>query len=139
MVPPLAIEIQALTKRFKNGVLANDAIDLDVPAGAIFGLLGPNAAGKTTLVRQLTGDLVPSSGRVHVFGVDVLREPNAAKRLMGIVPQEGDVFMALTPEEHLRLFGQLRGLSRAGAGARAEELLGLLDLWEHRKKRSLHR
>jgi ABC-2 type transport system ATP-binding protein len=138
MSTPPAIHIKGLTKRFKKGVLANDAIDLEVPAGIIFGLLGPNGAGKTTLVRQLTGELVPSSGSVHVLGIDVLRDPYAAKRVMGTVPQEADVFMALTPEEHLRLFGQLRGLNRSDARARAQELLHLLDLWEHRKKHSLH-
>lgn len=138
MGTPLAIDIRHLTKRFKNGVLANDAIDLGVPCGVVFGLLGPNGAGKTTLVRQITGELVPSSGSVHVLGIDVLREPHRAKPLMGIVPQEADVFMVLTPEEHLRLFGRLRGLSRAEAAARAQELLGLLDLREHRKKRSFH-
>jgi ABC-type multidrug transport system ATPase subunit len=133
-----AIAITGLTKRFKNGVLANDTIDLYVPAGAVFGLLGPNGAGKTTLVRQLTGELAPSSGSVHVLGVDVLRAPHLAKRLMGIVPQEADVFMVLTPEEHLRLFGQLRGLTRTHARTRAQELLSLLDLWEHRNKHALH-
>jgi ABC-type multidrug transport system ATPase subunit len=138
MGTPFAIDIRHLSKRFKNGVLANDAIDLGVPCGVVFGLLGPNGAGKTTLVRQITGELGPSSGSVHVLGIDVLQEPHRAKSLMGIVPQEADVFMALTPEEHLRLFGRLRGLSRAAAAARAQELLGLLDLREHRKQRSFH-
>jgi len=138
MGTPLAIDIRHLTKRFKNGVLANDAIDLGVPCGVVFGLLGPNGAGKTTLVRQITGELVPSSGSVHVLGIDVQQEPHRSKSLMGIVPQEADVFMALTPEEHLHLFGRLRGLSRVEAAARAQELLGLLDLREHRKKRSFH-
>src|SRR5262244_2424994 len=98
MSPPFAIDIRHLTKRFKNGVLANDAIDLGVPCGVVFGLLGPNGAGKTTLVRHITGELVPSSGSVHVLGIDVQQEPHRAKSLMGIVPQEADVFMALTPD-----------------------------------------
>jgi ABC-2 type transport system ATP-binding protein len=90
-------------------VLANDAIDLDVAAGIVFGLLGPNGARKTTLVRQLTGELAPSSGTLMALGLDVVRETMAVKRLMGTVPQEADVFMALTTEEHMRLFSRLRG------------------------------
>lgn len=86
-----AIEVRALTKRYKNGVLANDAISLDVRVGAVFGLLGRNGAGKTTLVRQITGQLKPTSGSILVHGIDVLREPLRAKRFMGVVSQEVDL------------------------------------------------
>jgi ABC-type multidrug transport system ATPase subunit len=133
----LAIDIRGLTKRFKGGVLANDAIDLEVRRGSIFGLLGPNGAGKTTLVRQLTGELAPSSGELRVLGVDVLREPLRAKGLMGIVPQEAGTFDGLTPTEHLRIFGQFRGLKRHQARLRTEELLRDLDLEAHRSKRAM--
>jgi len=69
-----AIQIRGLAKRYKTGVLANDAIDLDIPPGIIFGLLGPNGAGKTTLVRQLTADLAPTAGTIHILDIDVLRD-----------------------------------------------------------------
>jgi ABC-2 type transport system ATP-binding protein len=133
-----AISIRALTKRYKKGALANDAIDLDVPAGSIYGLLGPNGAGKTTLVRQLTGELLPTSGEITVAGVDVVRNPMAAKWLMGIVPQEAGTFEVVTTEDHLKLFGRLRGLGIGAARARAEQLMQQLDLLPHRDKQSRH-
>jgi ABC-type multidrug transport system ATPase subunit len=69
-----AIEIRGLTKRYRSGVIANEAIDLEVPAGSVLGLLGPNGAGKTTLVRQVTGELLPTAGSITVGGIDVARE-----------------------------------------------------------------
>lgn len=118
--------------------MANNAIDLDVPKGSVFGLLGPNGSGKTTLVRQLTGELIPTSGRIQVLGIDVLRDPMGAKRLMGVVPQEAGTFDLLTPSDHLLIFGRLAGLSLANARKRREELLRDLDLVEHRSKLSMH-
>jgi ABC-2 type transport system ATP-binding protein len=129
-----AIEVRALTKRYKSGVTANDAIDLDVPAGSVFGLLGPNGAGKTTLVRQLTGELLPTSGSISVLGIDVLREPLRAKSAMGIVPQEANLFDVVTTEQHLRIFGRFHGLSHADCRRRAQALLASLDLVAHRDK-----
>ena len=131
-----AITLRGLTKRYRNGALANDGIDLEIPRGSIFALLGPNGAGKTTLVRQITAELTPTSGEIDLLGVNVLREPLQAKRLMGVVPQEAMPFLHLRPGEHLALFGRLHGLSRALAGARAEALLDALGLREHVKKSS---
>jgi ABC-2 type transport system ATP-binding protein len=132
------IEISGLTKRYKNGVLANDAIDLTVGPGVIFGLLGPNGSGKTTLVRQLIGELLPTGGSVQVHGIDVLREPTRAKALMGVVPQESGTFDMLKADEHLRVFGRLQGLSLKVARERTEQLLQTLDLAPHRHKLSWH-
>lgn len=127
----LAIEVRALSKRYRNGVLANDRIDLSIPRGTVFGLLGRNGAGKTTLVRQITAELEPTAGEVRVHGVDVLREPLRAKGLMGVVPQEAAPYLHLTPTEHLSLFGRLHGLSRSQAQRRAQELMAALDLEQH--------
>ncbi len=135
--PPAAISISGLTKRYRKGALANDAIDLEVPRGTVFGLLGPNGAGKTTLVRQITGELSPTSGSVSLLGVDVLREPLRAKRLMGVVPQEAMPYFHMRPGEHLRFFGRLHGLSGRQADTRAEFLLDALDLRQHGKKAAL--
>jgi ABC-2 type transport system ATP-binding protein len=132
-----AIEIRGLTKRYKSGVVANDAIDLDVPRGIVFGLLGPNGAGKTTLIRQLTGELLPTSGEIRVAGIDAIQSPLRAKMLMGVVPQEAGTFNLLTPEEHLRIFGRLRGLNAATANERAEQLLSDLGLVDSRKQWSI--
>jgi ABC-2 type transport system ATP-binding protein len=97
----------------------------------VFGLLGPNGAGKTTLVRQITGELAPSAGEIRVLGTDVLRHPLAAKRLMGVVPQEANPYFHLRPGEHLALFGRLHGLDRRTAQRRADELVAALGLSEH--------
>ncbi len=128
-----AIEVVGLTKRYRNGTLANDAIDLVVPQGAALGLLGRNGAGKTTLVRQITGELQPTDGSVHVLGVDVVRDHVRARALMGVVPQEAEPYEELTPPEHLAFFGRLRGLSRREAAHRAQTLIEMLGLEPHRR------
>jgi ABC-2 type transport system ATP-binding protein len=131
-----AIEVRNISKRYRNGVLANDGIDLGVPAGSIFGLLGPNGAGKTTLIRQITGQLLPSGGSIHVGGVDVLREPLRAKRLMGVVPQEVSPIEHITARDHFLSFGRLHGLSGAEARRRTEALLAGFGLGPHADKMS---
>lgn len=127
----LAIEVRGLSKRYAKGQLANDAIDLKIEQGSIVAVLGPNGAGKTTLVRQLTGELAPSSGEISLFGVDVVRQPQAAKRFIGVVPQEVDPYPLIKPREQLEIFGQLHGLSRKAATRRAEELIDQLNLRPH--------
>jgi len=118
-------------------VTALDGVDLEVDRGEVFGLLGPNGAGKTTQVRQITGELAPTSGSVRVLGVDVVREPQRAKGLMGVVPQEAVPYPHLNAREHLSLFGRLHGLSAGRARERAETLIEALGLQEHAKKPSI--
>jgi ABC-type multidrug transport system ATPase subunit len=131
-----AVSVRALTKRYRKGVLANDAIDLEIARGRVFAILGPNGAGKTTLVRQITAELSPTSGEIDVLGVDVRRQPLRAKQLMGVVPQEALPYFHLRPREHLALFGRLHGLSSRAADARADELLDALGLRQHENKAS---
>lgn len=128
-----AIEVHRLSKRYRKGALANDSISLSIPGGIVFGVLGPNGAGKTTLVRQITGELAPTAGQVRVCGIDVARQPLAAKALMGVVPQEANPYDHLRPDEHLALFGRLHGLDRMAAQRRAGELLSALGLNDHRR------
>lgn len=130
---PAAIEVCGLTKRYRNGTLANDAIDLRVPPGRVLGLLGRNGAGKTTLVRQITGELQPTAGAIRVLGVDVVREHVRARALMGVVPQEATPYEELTPHEHLAFFGRLRGLGRREAARRADALVETLGLAPYRR------
>ena len=132
----LAIEVSNLSKRYGRGVLANDNIHLQVAPGELFSLLGPNGAGKTTLVRQITGELMPTDGEVRVFGIDVVRQPREARRLLGIVPQEAGLFGYLTVREHLRYFGRLRGLSTQAVAGRVQELMQELNLTEHGRKQA---
>ena len=134
MTSDIPIKVTGLTKRYMGGVLANEGLDLEVPPGIVFALLGPNGAGKTTLVRQLTGELAPSSGEIRVLGVDVVRDPIRAKRLMGVVPQEASPYGHLTAREHLVLFGRLHGLTRQEAAQRAEVLMVALGLQNHEAK-----
>ena len=126
------LEIRDLNKRYKSGVWANRDITLNAEPGEILGILGPNAAGKTTLVRQITTELLPTSGEVRVLGHDVVAHPDTVKALLGIVPQEAELFDYLTVYQHLRIFGKLRGLFPRDAARRAEELVGDLRLDDHR-------
>ncbi len=128
--PPLVV--RDLNKRYKNGTWANRDISLTTEPGEILGILGPNGAGKTTLVRQITTELLPTSGQIHVLGLDVVAQPVRVKSLMGIAPQEADLFDYLTVSQHLRIFAKLRGLTPSRAARRAEELASDLDLLDHR-------
>ncbi|SEL51895.1 daunorubicin resistance protein DrrA family ABC transporter ATP-binding protein [Streptacidiphilus jiangxiensis] len=124
-----AISVQGLTKRF-GSLTALDGVDLDVPAGTVFGLLGPNGAGKTTAIRILTTILRPTSGRAEVLGHDVVREPAVVRGLIGLAGQYAAVDPNLTGRENLRLIGRLTRLPRRRFRPRADELLerfGLAD------------
>jgi ABC-type multidrug transport system ATPase subunit len=133
-VPPSgqAVSVRGLVKEYRDGTRANRGIDLEVRRGEVVAVLGPNGAGKTTFLRQLTTELRPSGGEISVFGIDVVREPQRAKRLMGITPQEAGTFDTLSVRQHLQLFARLKGLSRrqsAEATTEIGELLGLTDHW----------
>ena len=130
--PPL--EVRDLQKRYKDGTRANRGITLSAESGEILGILGPNGAGKTTLVRQITTELLPTSGEMRVFGHDAVAEPSVVKSLIGVVPQEANLYYYLTVYQHLRIFGRLRGLSLRGARRRADELIEELELTEYRDK-----
>ncbi len=132
VVSDLPLTIDRINKRYGSGPHANIDISLTAQPGEMLGILGPNGAGKTTLVRQITTELIPTSGSIRVFGVDVVSDPIGVKNMMGVVPQEAQLFELLTVYETLRIFGKLRGLSSQDAGRRAEELLSDLRLAEYR-------
>ena len=117
------IRTEKLTKRYPGDVLAVDALDLDVPAGEIFGLLGPNGAGKTTTVGLLTTRIIPTSGRAWVGGIDVLAEPAVAKQAIGVVAQTNTLDRSLTAWDNLYYHGRYFGMSVREAHAAADELL----------------
>jgi ABC-type multidrug transport system ATPase subunit len=93
---------------------ALDEFTLHVTAGEIVGLIGPNGAGKTTFVEVVTGLIRPDAGTVVIGGVDALRHPRRAQELLGVCPQETALYPSITVAGHLRLFGTLAGLRRAG-------------------------
>ncbi len=121
------IEIEGLVKRF-GAHTAVAGLDLKVAPGEIFGFLGPNGAGKTTTVKMITGLLKPTSGRVRVAGHDVAQDPIAAKRAMGLVPDEPFVYPKLTGAEYLRFVGELYGARLDDMKRRVPELLEMFEL-----------
>ena len=101
------IEIAKLTKTYGKVVALND-VSLRVDAGEILGLLGPNGAGKSTLMKIVVGILRPTSGYVKVGGSDVAKEPEAAKRNVGYLPENPSLYTGLTVSEFLRFLGKIR-------------------------------
>jgi ABC-2 type transport system ATP-binding protein len=122
-----AIEATGLVKRYgEKAALAG--VDLDVPRGSVCGLLGPNGAGKTTAVRVLTTLTAPDEGSARVAGHDVVTDPVAVRRTIGLAAQDATVDGLLTGRENLAMIGELHHLGRRRARARAGELLEQFSL-----------
>jgi len=127
------ISIAAVTKRYGSGLVALDSVDLNIARGEIFALLGPNGAGKTTLIGVVCGTVSMTSGRVLIDGHDVVRDYRAARRIVGLVPQEIalDIFTTVR-----KAATYSRGLfGRAPDPAYIERLLRELSLWDKRDAR----
>ena len=108
--------------------VALDGVDLTVQPGEVLGLLGVNGAGKTTLVSIVAGLRRLDAGTVHVCGVDIAADPRAARRRIGLAPQELGICPLLTARENMRLFGELAGLRRRELATRIGEVSDGLDL-----------
>jgi ABC-2 type transport system ATP-binding protein len=128
-----ALVLRHLSKTFRKPAV-ND-LDLTVRSGELYALLGPNGAGKTTTLRMVAGLLRPDSGSVSVFGVDVLADPIAAKRLIAWAPDEPMLYDRLTPLEYLEFVAGLWSVAPDIAEARADDLLKTLGLWDDRNRR----
>ncbi len=129
-----ALALSGLTKTF-GAKRAVDDLSLRVRSGELYALLGPNGAGKTTTLRMVAGLLKPDNGTISVFGVDVLADPAAAKRLIAWAPDEPMLYDRLNPLEYLEFVAGLWGVEAKAARAKAEELLKWLGLWENRGER----
>ena len=117
------ITTRALTKVYPGGLKAVDALDLAVHEGEIFGLLGPNGAGKTTTVGMLTTRVTVTSGEALVGGVDVIRHPALAKRVIGVVPQTNTLDRSLSVRENLYFHGRYFGMSARDARKASDDAL----------------
>ena len=127
MTTEVMIEAHGLRKRFGRTV-ALDGLDLEARAGTVLGVLGPNGAGKTTAVRILTTLSKPDDGQARVAGHDVVREPGAVQRHIGVAAQDATVDEVLTGRQNLLMIGRLSGVARRAARARAGELLEQFEL-----------
>ena len=128
-MPGAMIQAEGLTKSY-GPTMALAGIDLSVPAGSILGVLGPNGACKTTAVRILTTLALPDRGRAHVAGFDVVTDAAAVRRCIGVTAQDATLDEVLSGRQNLVMVGELSGLRRAGAKARAADLLERFDLSE---------
>ena len=130
MAGEVVIRAEALSKRYR-ATLAVDNIDIEVGAGEIVGILGPNGSGKTTTILMLLGLTEPTSGRALVAGFDPLREPLEVKRRVGYLPDQVGFYDTLSARDNLSYTGRLAGLSRAEIDERfaaAIDRVGLSDV-----------
>jgi len=131
-----AISTQKLSKRFGQGVLAVDSIDLAISANTIYALLGPNGAGKTTTISMLSTLIMPSSGNARISGYDVVRQSGKVRRQIGITFQEIVLDPDLTGRESLDFHARLYGIGKTERLARIGELLNLVELEEAADRRT---
>lgn len=122
-----AIEIRGLTKAFGQKV-AVDRINLDIPSGSFYGLVGRNGAGKTTTISMVTGMLMPSEGTAYVRGLDMWTEPLKAKAHLGVLPDGVHLFDKLTGEQLITYSGYLHGIDKETVASRVKDLLTAMDL-----------
>src|SRR6186713_1438442 len=115
------IETNDLSKQFES-FLAVDKVSLTVQPGEVMALLGPNGAGKTTTVRMLTSILKPTGGWARVAGHDVVAEPAAVRRSVGVLTENHGLYMRMRSQEYLSFFGELYGLSPAACRQRSGQL-----------------
>jgi len=126
-----ALQAVQLTKVYKKAKQpALDSLDLEIDAGKIFTMLGRNGAGKTTFLRIASTQLMPTSGRVEVLGLDVVRDAKQLRDRIAITPQEAETIYPLTPRDHVLLNLRMRGIPKDEAKKRAQEALDDLELSE---------
>lgn len=128
-----AIATSNLTRRFGDLVAVRD-VNLCVAPGQFFGFLGPNGAGKSTTIKMLTGLLAPTSGTIHILGLDFGQHTVEVKRQIGVVPEGLSLFGRLTGAEYLTFVGRMYGLDRETTSKRAGELLDFMQLADQPKK-----
>ncbi len=130
----MELQIENLCKRYPNGTQALQSVSLNIPQG-MFGLLGPNGAGKSTLMRTLATLQEADSGRASLGDVDVLRQKDAVRRMLGYLPQEFGLYPKVSAEDLLAHFAVLKGISDSKERRdTVQALLQQTNLYDHRKK-----
>ena len=104
------VSIEQLTKHYGK-LVALDNVSLQISSGEVFGLLGPNGAGKSTLLKTLVGILRPTSGTIKIDEIDIVREPEKVKRMIGYLPENPSLYTGLTTQEFLQFIGKIRELN----------------------------
>jgi ABC-2 type transport system ATP-binding protein len=135
---PSAIEVEHIVKKFGDFTAVSD-VSFSVKEGEIFGLLGPNGAGKSTLIRMMTTLIPITAGKARVAGHDVAKEPNAARRMIGVIPQALTSDLDLTVQENLEIYAKLYDVPARERKASIDELLQLVDLakWRDAQTKTL--
>jgi ABC-2 type transport system ATP-binding protein len=128
---PSAIEVEHIVKKYGDFTAVDD-VSFSVKEGEIFGLLGPNGAGKSTLIRMMTTLIPITSGTAHIAGHNVAKEPNAARRLIGVIPQALTSDLDLTVEENMNIYAKLYDVPAKERQKSIDELLKLVDLTKWR-------
>src|SRR4051794_8484338 len=121
------LRVERLSKTY-GSVRAVDSVSFEVRPGEIYGLLGPNGAGKTTTIAMISGLLQPDAGEVFIAGASFRSDPQKARRIMGVVPQELAIYEELSGRENLEFWGRMAGLSSRDVRSRTGELLEALTL-----------
>ena len=134
------IQVQSLVKRFtdkKRGIItAVDNLSFEAKAGEIFGLLGSNGAGKTTVLRTIATVLKPTSGTALVAGYDIVKQASAVRRNIGFLSGDMGYYHRLTPREVLSTFAELNGLPRSEVPSRVNNLIGALEMTSYADSRT---
>jgi ABC-2 type transport system ATP-binding protein len=128
------IEISNLSMRYGD-LLALDGLDLVIPRGELFAFLGPNAAGKTTTIKLLTGLIEPTSGSARICGYDIQKEPLEAKRRIGYIPDVAEFYDKLTPVEFMAFIAELFQVPHEAAKTRTPELMERFSLVPYARQR----
>src|SRR5437016_12377225 len=135
---PHAIEVEHIVKKFGDFTAVDD-VSFNVKEGEIFGLLGPNGAGKSTLIRMMTTLIPITAGKARIAGHDVAKEPDQARRMIGVIPQALTSDLDLTVEENLHIYAKLYDVPKKERERSIAELLELVDLakWRHAQTKTL--
>ena len=127
-MPPI-LHADHLVKKYGEFIAVDD-VSFTIEEGEVFGLLGPNGAGKSTTIAMLSGLFPPTAGSAMVGGLDVVKELNRVKQLIGVVPQDLALYPTLTGRENVSFFGELYGLHGKALRARVDEVLGYVGMVE---------